>query len=192
MANRQRRLFSLFLFFTTSIRVLKTRDKKERERRRKGEAEMANRQRQDRIESRSEIFAISYVSTAFSFFFFSPPLSAFWKRKRKRKGRRKREGKRKRNGKLEMANRQRRDRIESRKYLLFLTCPQFLPLFLFFAISIRILKKQEREREREKERGRKREAKMASRQRRNRIESRSEIRPVNETTIFATTKLPNG
>ena len=41
--ERQRRLFSLFLFFTTSIRVLKTRDKKERERRRKGEAEMANR-----------------------------------------------------------------------------------------------------------------------------------------------------
>ena len=184
MANRQRRLFSLFLFFTTSIRVLKTRDKKERERRRKGEAEMANRQRQDRIESRSEIFAISYVSTAFSFFFFSPPLSAFWKRKRKRKGRRKREGKRKRNGKLEMANRQRRDRIESRKYLLFLTCPRLLPLFLFFAISIRVLETRER--------GRKGEAEMASRQRRDRIESRSEIRPVNETTIFATTKLPNG
>ena len=115
---------------------------------------MANRQRQDRIESRSEIFAISYVSTAFSFFFFSPPLSAFWKRKRKRKGRRKREGKRKRNGKLEMANRQRRDRIESRKYLLFLTCPQFLPLFFSPFLSAFWKRKGEREREREREGGR--------------------------------------
>ena len=95
------------------------------------------------------------MSTAFSSFFFSPPLSAFWKRKRKRKGRRKREGKRKRNGKLEMANRQRRDRIESRKYLLFLTCPQFLPLFFrHFYPHFGNEREKEREKEREREEGR--------------------------------------
>lgn len=78
----------------TGYRTEREREEKREREERRGR----NRQKLDRIESRSEILAISYMSTAFSsfLFFFSPFLSAFWKREREKEKEREREGGRER------------------------------------------------------------------------------------------------